>query len=144
MYQSILLAVDLTEPDLSARAVEVTTGIARVNNAAVTVTAVAPDFGMSIVGGFFSKDFEAKALQHAKDQLDSYADSRFPAEMQARTILGHGDVTEQVLKAAAKVKADLIVIASRQPDQMKDMMVSSSANRLARSAPVSLLIVRDG
>lgn len=143
MFKRILMAVDLTHTELSDRAIEVATRMTRDSGGPLHVMAVAPDFGMTIVGGFFDQSFLEKTLGHAKQELNAYAAKMFPSDLPVETHLGHGDVTEQVLSAAGKIDADLIILSSRQPNMMHGLLVGSHASRLADKSPVSVLIVRE-
>jgi len=47
-----------------------------------------------------------------------------------------------VLETAEAVGADLIVMASHQPDEMRDFLVGSKADQVVQRSPVSVLVVR--
>ena len=56
--------------------------------------------------------------------------------------MGHGHVHETILKVAKKLGADLIVMASHPPDDLRSFLVGSSAEKVVRHADVPVLVVR--
>ena len=100
------------------------------------------DFGSSMVATFLPKGYEQKALQKMKGALDDFASQHFPDQSRVQVHVGHGHVAETILKAAARHKADLIVMASDKPDELRSILVSRDANAVVRHSPVSVMVVR--
>jgi nucleotide-binding universal stress UspA family protein len=143
MYKDILLAVDLGHPDDEANAVHTVVEYARAFKSRVHIITVVPDFGMSIVGSFFPKNFEEGALAEANKQLHAYAQENIPAEIQRRHIVGHGVIYKEILRYSEIVKADLIVMSAHRRG-LEDYLLGPNAARVVRHANCAVLVVREG
>ena len=110
-------------------------------NAHLSVITVVPDFGMSIVGSYFDKDTLEKALQKANDDLHAFVKEVLPKATDVQHIVALGTVYEEVLKAAEKIGADLVVIGASKPD-LADKIMGPNASRVARHTSASVYIVR--
>ena len=141
MYQRILLTLDLVHPDTQTRAVTAAVDLARAFGATLHVLTVVPDFGMSLVGGFFPKGFERKAREEARKALHAFTAARIPADVTLQHVVGHGTIYEEILRVAGEVRADLIVMASHRPE-LADYLLGPNAARVVRHATVSVLVVR--
>jgi len=141
MYRDILLAVDLNHPEAEQRAVETVVEYARAFKARLHIMTVVPDFGMSIVGGFFPKGFEKEALASVNEKLRTYAAEKFPSDITRRHIVGHGVIYKEILKYSEVVKADLIVMSAHRPE-LEDYLLGPNAARVVRHANCSVLVVR--
>lgn len=142
MYQHILFPVDLGQQASWKAALPVAVNLARQYDAKLHVLAVVPDFGMSIVGQFFPKDFEKKALEATNKELHAFVDREIPKDVPVQHIVTDGTVYEQILQLAEKLKIDLIVIAAHRPE-LKDYLLGPNAARVVRHANCSVLVVRD-
>lgn len=141
MYQDILLPVDLEDSASSARALEVAVEYAKASGATLHVMTVVPDFGMSIVGSYFPDDFADKAITDTDKRLHDYVSENVPDGINVQHMVAHGRIYEEIIRAAAKASADVIVIPAHRPD-VGDYLLGSNAARVARHADQSVLIVR--
>ena len=141
MYSDILLAIDLGHLEDERRAVETVVEYARAFHARIHIMTVVPDFGMSIVGGFFPKDFEKQAVEKANAALHAYADEHIPADIRRRHIVGYGVIYKEILKYAEVAKADLIVLSAHRPE-LEDYLLGPNAARVVRHGNCSVLVVR--
>lgn len=141
MYKTILFAVDLNEKSSWARALPTALELARAFDAKLHVITVVPDFGMSIVGSFFPEGYEKKALAEAASGLRDFVAANAPDDGAVVCDVGHGTVYEEVLAAAGRIGADLIVLAAHRPAQ-KDYLLGPNAARIARHAKCSVMVVR--
>ena len=116
MYRDILLAVDLGNPATQEKAVATAVACARSFQARLHVITVVPDFGMSIVAGFFPKNYERDALAEADKALHAYVARKVPKEIVTQHIVGHGTIYREILHYAEKTGCDLIVMASHRPE----------------------------
>jgi nucleotide-binding universal stress UspA family protein len=89
MYKDILVSVDLGNAESELRALETAVDYARTFGSRLHVMTVVPDYGMSIVGGFFPKEHEKEALEHANKALHEYTAKHVPKEIKHRHIVGH-------------------------------------------------------
>lgn len=142
MFKNILLPVDLDHPESWQKALPAALEIAA-EGAALHLMTVVPDFGMSLVSNFFPEDFEKQALSEAKQRLSALVTAQIPAGTPVEIHLAHGATAERILQMAQKLGADLIVMASHEPDQVRDFLVGSNADRIVSNSPISVLVVRD-
>lgn len=57
-------------------------------------------------------------------------------------LLTHGHAAEEILKAAKRSRADVIVVGSKGLTGLKCFLLGSVADKVARHAPCSVLVVR--
>ncbi len=141
MFKTILLSVDVNDLAGSERAAEATLRLAKSEGAELHVMNVVPDFGMSIVGSFFSAEHNAKILQDAKAALEAWARPRFSDVENLRLHVDQGTVYDCVLREAADIKADAIVVGAHK-SQLKDYLIGPNAARISRHATQSVFVIR--
>ena len=142
MYKDILLPVDLNHESSWRKALPAALELSKTFGARLHIMTVVPDFGMSIVGSFFPKDYERRSLQAAKTALHEFTKKHLPKGVSCQHIVSHGTVYEEILDAAREIKADLIVMGSHRPE-LKDYLLGPNAARVVRHASRSVMVVRD-
>lgn len=142
MYKEILLPIDLNHESSWRKALPCALELARAFGARLHVMTVVPDFGMSIVGSYFPKDYEKKALEAATAALHDFTKKHLPKGASCQHIVSHGTVYEEILGTARTIKADLIVMGSHRPE-LKDYLLGPNAARVVRHADRSVMVVRD-
>lgn len=142
MYKHILVAVDLGHPESLERSFPVAEMMAKASGAKLSVMTVVPNFGMSVVGSFFPKDFEAKALEQSRQDLQKAVSEKLHPDLVEAVHVAHGTIYEEIIDVADKLYVDLIILSSHRPE-LKDYLLGPNAARVARHANQSILIVRD-
>lgn len=142
MFKTILVPVDLSHEESWRRALPLAVEMAEASGGTLHVTTVVPDFGAALVQDFFPKDFERNSLDHAEAALERLVAEVVPETVRCELHLEHGAIRTHVLTRAREVSADLIVMASHPPDQLREFLVGSHADWIVRHAPVSVLVVR--
>jgi nucleotide-binding universal stress UspA family protein len=141
MYKEILLAVDLAHKKTQMRAVETACEYASKFGARLHVVTVVPDFGMSLVAGFFPADYEEKALAKANAELHAFVKKNVPESIAVQHVVGHGTAYREILRAAEETKCDLIIMASHRPEA-SDHLIGPNALKVVGHAGCSVLVVR--
>ena len=141
MFKDILFPVDLPNQETQERALKVAVDAAKAYGARLHVMTVVPSMGSAYVANLFPEGFEQKAIDKAKEALDSYVKEKIPGDLKVQRIVAHGTIYKEVLGAAAKIKADLIVMASHRPE-LQDYLLGPNAARVVRHADCSVLVVR--
>lgn len=141
MFKHILLAIDLGHPEASEKSVPTAVEYAEQFGSTLHVMTVVPDFGMSIVGSFFSKDHEKKMMDEANKQLHAYVKQHIPDSIPVQHIVGHGTAYEEILRVSEEITCDLIVLGSHRPN-MQDYLLGPNAARVVRHAKCSVLVIR--
>ena len=142
MYKNILLALDLGDDASWKRSLPTAVEYAQTFGATLRIMSVVPDFGMSIVGSFFPKDYEGEMLEKARQALHEFVDKNVPDDLTVQHVIGHGTVYEEILRVADEVKVDLIVLGASRP-RAGQFLMGPNASRVAREAHCSVLVVRN-
>lgn len=142
MYKTILLTIDVNAATSWNKALPQAVELCRAWGAALHVLCVVPNYGMPLVEGFFPEDYQKKAHAKAQADLDALVKAHVPAELAAKARVRTGTVHEEILASLRETGADLVIMASHAPDQLRDFLVGSNADRVVRRSPVSILVVR--
>lgn len=142
MYADIMLAVDLVDPGTQMKAVRTAVSLAQSCGARLHITTVVPNYGLSLVGGFFTKEHERQAIEETNKALHAFAAEHIPKEIKLQHIVGHGTIYQEILRYAAQTGCDLIVMASHRPE-LEDYLLGPNAARVVRHARCSVMVVRD-
>lgn len=142
MHRNILLPIDLGHEESWKKALPESARLAKTDGAKLHVLLITPDFGMSMVAAYFPENFEKTALERARADLDAFLAEHAPEGVEVEGHMGHGHVSEEIIRVARYVNADLIVMASHEPDQLRDFVLGSNADKVVRHSPVSVLVVR--
>jgi len=142
MFASILLPIDLASGAGWQKPLGLALELARAGGGTLHVMSVLPDFGMSIVGSYFDKEFERKALADMSGQIEAWIAEHIPDGMSAKAHVAHGSIYDEILRAADKLGCDAIVMAAHRPE-LRDYLLGPNAARVVRHARQSVLVVRD-
>lgn len=142
MYKNILLTVDLGDESSWKRALPEAVDLIRAASGKLSVVTVVPDFGMSIVGQFFPKNYEKEVAQKVMESLREFVKVNIPDDVKARHIVAEGNVYENILNTAKEISADLIIVSSGR-DDLKDFLLGPNAARIVRHANCAVLVVRN-
>ena len=142
MFKSVLVTVDLTHKATWEKALPQAVELVRSSGGMLHILSVVPDFGTPLVEGFFPSDFEEKAVAAAAKELDALVSSEVPEDVAVKQHLSFGKIHKKILKTIDKTQCDLVVMASHAPDQVREFLVGSHADRVVRRSPVSVLVVR--
>jgi len=141
MYKSILLPVDLGHESSWEKAAPVAVRLAKQNGAKIHVLTVIPDYGMPVVGSFFPKNFEKKALASSSEELKKLVAQQIPDDLLAEAHAIHGTIYKEIIAAANAQGCDLVALASHRP-AMSDYLLGPNAARVVRHATQSVFVVR--
>lgn len=141
MTRHILCAVDLTHRADAMALVAEAGRLAQLENAALSVVTALPDYGSSFVGSFFKDGTLKEAAGAAKAALRAIADEALPQHSEVQCIVEIGVAYEEILDAAEKCEADLIMVGAHKPD-LASRILGPNAARVVRNAGISVLVVR--
>lgn len=140
MYRNILLPVDLGDEHSWRKALPTALALCKTFGAALHVVTVVPDFGLPLVAQYFPPDYEARMHQQVADRLKEFVAAQVPGEP-VQSIVAAGNVYHEILTAAERVGADLIVMGSHRPE-LSDYLLGPNAARVVRHADCSVMVVR--
>ena len=143
MNNSILCAIDISNPGEDTEILKTAACIAALDEAQLDVMTVVPDFGMSLVGGFFDESHHDEVMDEAKKQLNAEVSNAIGNDKntKVRHIVAFGKVYDEVLKVAKEADSSLIVVGAHKPD-FKDYLLGPNAARIVRHSSCSVYVVR--
>lgn len=141
MFQNILFTVDLGDPGSWERALPAALASARAQAARLHVMTVVPEVAVPALMRTGPYDYPAKLVPEARAALDAFLRDHVPADLEAQPIVAYGSVYREILRAAAAIPADLVVMAAHRP-QAGDFLIGSNAERVSRRAPCSVMLIR--
>ena len=143
MSRSVLCAVDISNQGKDDAVLKEAKRLADMDSAQLDVVTVIPDFGKSLVAGFFDKSHHDKAIAEAKHALKDQIIESLGADADAkvRHVVATGSAYEEILRVAAETDAALIVIGAHKPD-FADYLLGPNAARVVRHSSCSVHVVR--
>ncbi|MCC7082400.1 MAG: universal stress protein [Burkholderiales bacterium] len=148
MYKRIVLAYDGSE--LSNKAVDHGVTLAKDTGAGVTLLYVVTPHHLLVGGGHlapglrqFENQYAAELRQHAKEMLESVAQRVRAAGCTADVLVEDGTHPyANIVEAAKRLHADLIVMAGHGRGSIASLMVGSQTVKVLAHATVPVLVVR--
>ena len=142
MFKDVLLPIDLDDEGSSLKALSKAVELGKPTGATLHVLTVLPGYGMSVVSQYFPEDFEEKRLAEATRHLQGFIADKVPKGVKTQAIVASGTIYEEILRVAATINCDVIVMASHRPE-LKDYLLGPNAARVVRHADCSVLVVRE-
>lgn len=140
MFKTILLPIDIAEPEIAAPAIEKATALAQASGGTVRLLyarSIIPETWMEFVPPHFDEAQRANANARIAEIAARIA---LPEE-RVSSVVRMGSVYHQVLKEAERIGADLIVVGSHRP-ATATYLLGSNAATIVRHAQCSVLVVR--
>ncbi len=143
MSNTVLCAVDISNDGRDENVVKQAARMAELDGAQLDVITVIPDYGMSVVGGFFDKGYQQEVATKTRAALSELVENVLGAEANAnvRHLIAIGTAYEEILHTAETDGAYLIVIGAHKPD-FKDFLLGPNASRVVRHSSCSVYVVR--
>jgi universal stress protein F len=127
MYKTILVPVDITEPELTQQVIPHVNALARLEDSHVHFLAVE------------TKD---ETIAVATEGLAKAAKQFSVPEDRVTTHVAVGDPKDQILELADALNAEIIVMGSNRPSAMT-YLLGSNATAVVRHANCPVLVVRE-
>ena len=139
----VLCAVDISTPHRDDIVLHRAAKLAEMEGMPLDVVTVLPDYGMSVVGGYFDKSHHEKEVAEAKRRLNDLVIAVLGEEANkaVRHLVLTGRAYDEILRVAKADDAELIVIGAHKPD-FKDYLLGPNAARVVRHAECSVYVVR--
>ncbi|MGR3321495.1 MAG: universal stress protein [Pseudooceanicola sp.] len=141
--RTVLCAIDVNRPDTEADVLRRAWKLAEAEGAQLDIISVVPDYGMSVVGGYFDQDHTSKAVEKLKSILNELVGETLgeEANSKVRHLVAVGKAYQEILHVAKTDQADLIVLGAHSPD-LKDYLLGPTAARVVRHSTASVYVVR--
>jgi universal stress protein G len=140
MFKSILVPIDLVDPDLAKPAIATAATLANSWNGNVrllNVLAMTP----VMLAEYVPADFDQQQRQTSEEALGIVARESGIEPPRISIIVRQGNIYHEILEEAAAMRADLIVMTSHRP-AMRTYFLGSNAGHVVRYAKCSVLVVR--
>ncbi|MFD3191434.1 universal stress protein [Sedimentitalea sp. HM32M-2] len=143
MIKSVLCAVDVSDGSVDSPVLKMAAKLADLDGAQLDVITVLPDYGKSLVAGYFKPGFHTHAEEEAATHLKELCVATLGEERNSkvRHIVATGTAYKEILHAAQAAGSDLIVMGAHKPD-VKDFLMGPNATRVANHSECSVYIVR--
>jgi universal stress protein A len=87
-------------------------------------------------------NLEADLAERAQAELDKLRDRHFAGYARIRSLVCHGVADQEIIEAAKREAAGMIVIGTHGFSGLKHLLLGSTAERVVRGAPCAVLTVR--
>lgn len=143
MTGPVLCAIDISDAENDDAVLRTAHRMAQQDGLGLDVLTVVPDFGKSLVAGFFEQDHHSKMVAATKEALNKVVSEAIGEEAnhKVRHIVATGTAYEEILKLAKETGASLIVIGAHKPD-FSDYLLGPNSARVVRHATCSVFVVR--
>lgn len=141
MFSCILLPIDLQHRSSWDRALPIARELLA-EGGQLHLLGIVHDVGNAWVASYLPKGYEQRAMSDMKAQLQDLAAAELPDLQGLHTRVGYGHVAETIVDVSKLIGADLIVMSSRSPDELRTFRIASQGDRVVRHATVSVLLVR--
>ena len=133
-YKHLLLAIDIYENDQFL--LEEALKLAEHHHGKLTVVHVAPPLVSSVP---YAYDFQNAVIEHAQKELAALtAKYKFKED---QVVMREGRASDEVVKLAAEMKADVIICGSHGKHGF-GLLLGSTANGILHQSPVDVLTIR--
>jgi len=141
MFNKILVPVDIDYTETAAAVYHTAAAMAKLCGAEIQLVSVMPGFGMPIVASYISDDVRKKAGDNFKASLEQFIKDN--CDEPVSHIVRTGKNWEEIIKAADKWGADLIVVYHNRRHEINEVFSRSCSQRVADHANCSVLRLRN-
>ena len=140
MFKKILVPVDIDYPNAARAVYQKAAKIAGFMGAEIKLISVMPGFGMPIVASYITEEVRQEAYTRFKTSVETFiaenCEDRIPFTIRT------GKNWEEIINAADKWGADLIVVYHNRRREINEVFSRSCSQRVANNAKCSVLRLR--
>ena len=140
MTKNILVPIDISAGKGSTTAVAMAQDLAKMNDGKLTLLNVV-ELVTGYTSAYLPENYYEKTGAEAMGHLKEFAAKHGLADT-TETVVREGTPATEILNQAKDINADIIVIASHDPD-LSDYFLGSVAARVVRRAHCSVMVVRE-
>ena len=142
MYKTILVPIDLTEDELTSKAVRHAVNLANPSGAKIHLIHVLP-ISSALINAYALGYMEIKdrATVKAEEDMKMLMDTIDLPLSDVNYTITFGSPRDEVINTAKDINADIIVIGSRRPN-ISTHLLGSTAAGIVRYAETSVLVAR--
>jgi nucleotide-binding universal stress UspA family protein len=133
--------VDIDYPETAAAVYQKASGLARLSGAQIRLISVMPGFGMPIVGSYISDNVRKGVTDRFKESLEKFIKDH--CEEPVSYTVRSGKSWEEIIRAADRWEADLIVVFHNRRHEINEVFSRSCSQRVTDNANCSVLRLRN-
>jgi universal stress protein F len=141
MYRSIVVPIDLAEPEISRHAIDRAVALAKLSDGRITLVNVVPIMPVMMLDTV-PVSYETEVAEKSRVAMEELTRSVGLPPERVSSVVRIGGVYHEVLEVATEIGADLIVVGSHRP-AMATYLLGSNATAIVRHATSSVLVVRE-
>jgi len=141
MFNKILVPIDVDYSKTAAAVYKKVATIAKLSGAEIRLVSVMPGFGMPIVASFISDEVRKEATDRFEESLEKFIENNCDEPVSSRIRTGKN--WEEIIKAAEKWGADLIVVYHNRRREINEVFSGSCSQRVSDNANCSVLRLRN-
>ncbi len=141
MFKKILVPVDIDYTETAAAVYQRVAEMAKLCRAEIKLVSVMPGFGMPIVAAYITDEVRKKAKANFKASLEQFIQDNCGESVSYTVRTGKN--WEEIIKAADKWEADLIVVYHNRRHEINEVFSRSCSQRVADHANCSVLRLRN-
>lgn len=142
MYNTILLPVDLNEEGFSHIAAEHACALAKISGATIHLLNVLPTSQMPMVSAHFPASVLQDIRKTAHASLKAFAKNHISDGIPTQLHMMEGRPSKEIIKAANKYHADLIVMPSHKRAKLELAVIGSIASKVVSAATMNVMVVK--
>ena len=144
MYKSILVPIDLANPELAKPAIATALMMATQSEGTIRLVNVLP-LTPVMLAEYVPPDFEAQQRKAAEEALAIIGKETGLEPSRVSSAVRQGGIYQEILEEAKATTADLIVMTSHRPQKpgIRTYFLGSNAGHVVRYAKCSVLVVRN-
>jgi nucleotide-binding universal stress UspA family protein len=141
MFKKILVPIDIDYQKTAAIVYQNALQLAKLGQAEIRLVSVMPGFSMPIVASYIPDEVRKQTKERLKLALETFIKDycREPVEY----VLKSGKNWEEIVKAADKWGADLIVVYHNRRREVNEVFSNSCSQRVMENANCSVLRLRN-
>ncbi len=141
MFKKILVPVDIDYPNAAKAVYEQAAKLADFSGAELKLISVMPDFGMPIVASYVTEEVRNEAYARFTESLEAFISQNCNGPIPYTVRAGKN--WEEIVGAADKWGADLIVVYHNRRREINEVFSRSCSQRVADNAKCSVLRLRN-
>lgn len=141
MFNKILVPIDLQDLKGSQETLESVKGYAN-DSMQVELLSVLPGYSMPIVASYFPKNMIKQALDAMRQELSKLAEDALGDSVKYDIWVTAGKAPKRIVKRAAEVGADLILIRAQKHGAVEHVMMGSVTAKVVETANCSVLVLK--
>ena len=140
MFKKILVPIEVDYPDTARAVYQKATALAKQSGAEIQLVSVMPGFGMPIVASYISDEVRQEAAARFKESVEQFIKNN--CDEKVAFSIRTGKNWEEIIKAADKWGADLIVVYHNRRSEINEIFSNSCSQRVTDNANCSVLRLR--